>query len=48
MKTGISIKQEKTVFPTSVKIIYGIEVDFGKLESKLPDDKVVKIRTKLN
>lgn len=41
---NIPIKYEKTVLPTTCLTIYGIEIDSSLMFSRLPDDKVVKIR----
>lgn len=40
---GIPIKHEKTSFPTTCLVIYGIEVDSVAMVTRLPDDKVKKI-----
>lgn len=45
---GIPLKQEKTVWPTSKLVIYGIEVDSTEMVCRLPLDKVLKIRNLLN
>lgn len=45
---GIPLKQEKTVWPTSKLVIYGIEVDSTEMVCRLPLDKVLKIRHLLN
>ena len=47
-RIGIPIKAEKTVYPTTVITIYGIEIDSNKMECRLPVDKIVKIRNALN
>lgn len=41
---GIPIKKSKTVLPTTTLTIYGIEVDSVKMESRLPSDKLVKLK----
>lgn len=46
-EAGIPIKGEKTHFPTRILTIYGIEVDSSVLECRLPEQKLVKIRNKL-
>lgn len=46
-KIGIPLKQEKTVSPTNIITIYGIEVDSIQLECRLPQDKIAKIKEKL-
>lgn len=42
--SGIPIKSEKTVSPTTVLTIYGIEVDSNALVCRLPEAKLIKIR----
>lgn len=42
--SGIPIKSEKTVSPTTVLTIYGIEVDSDALVCRLPEAKLIKIR----
>lgn len=44
---GIPIKHDKTVLPSTVIIIYGIEIDSGVMESRLPIEKIEKIRNHL-
>lgn len=44
---GVPIKYEKTTLPATEIIIYGIEVDSEKMECRLPQDKIVKIRSAL-
>ena len=46
-KIEISIKDEKTVLPTTVITIYGIEVDSIQMECRLPLDKIQKINNLL-
>jgi len=46
-KLGIPIKDEKTVLPTTIITIYGIEVDSNKLECRLPQDKIDKVHRAL-
>ena len=46
-RLGVPIKDSKTVLPSKVIIIYGIEVDSEKMEWRLPQDKIVKINTAL-
>ena len=48
LKLGIPIKDEKTVQPTTVLTIYGIEVDSSCLECRLPQDKITKVKNALN
>lgn len=43
-KSGIPIKSEKTVLPTTVLTIYGIEIDSMALVCRLPDLKLDKMR----
>lgn len=40
-RIGIPIKAEKTVYPTTVITIYGIEIDSNKMECCLPVDNIV-------
>lgn len=47
-KLGVPIKDEKTVQPSTVITIYGIEVDSHELECRLPLEKIIKIKTALN
>lgn len=47
-KLGIPIKDDKTVQPTTVLTIYGIEVDSSCLECRLPQDKITKVKNALN
>ena len=44
---GMPIKQEKTVFPTTVLTFLGIEIDSTFMEIRLPEDKLIKLREKL-
>lgn len=44
---NIPIKQEKTVYPTTCLIIYGIEVDSKCMMTRLPQDKIIKIQAQL-
>ena len=41
---GIPIKKSKTVIPTTTLTIYGIEVDSIAMESRLPNDKLDRLR----
>ncbi|MEW8547651.1 MAG: reverse transcriptase domain-containing protein, partial [Candidatus Thiodiazotropha sp.] len=45
---GIPLKQEKTVWPTTKLVIYGIEVDSVEMVSRLPEEKVLKIKNLLS
>ena len=45
---GIPSKKEKTVWPTTSLIIYGIEIDSVNMVSRLPEQKVIKIRMLLH
>ncbi|XP_071950801.1 uncharacterized protein [Antedon mediterranea] len=45
---GVPIKDSKTVFPTTVIVIYGIEVDSVSMECRLPMSKITKTITKIN
>ena len=47
-RLGVPIKEEKTVLPTKVITIYGIEVDSNKLECRLPQDKIDKVKNALH
>jgi hypothetical protein len=42
-KLGVPIKAEKTVQPTTVITIYGIEVDSCNMECRLPQEKIDKV-----
>ena len=44
-RIGAPIKDSKTVLPSKVIIIYGIEMDSEKTECRLSQDKIVKINT---
>lgn len=44
---GVPIKHEKTILPSTVITIYGIEVDSEVMESRLPLEKIEKIRNQL-
>lgn len=46
-RIGVPIKMEKTQFPCTKLTIYGIEVDSTEMESRLPPDKIEKIRSAL-
>jgi hypothetical protein len=46
-RLSFPIKDSKTVLPSKVIIIYGIEVDSEKMECRLSQDKIVKINTVL-
>lgn len=48
IKLGVPIKEEKTEYPSTKIIIYGIEIDSVAMESRLPTEKLQKIRDKLN
>ena len=43
-KVGIPIKHSKTVHPTTVATVHGIELDSGLMIARLPQDKLDKIR----
>ena len=47
-RIGISIKQAKTVLPTAVLTIYGIEIDYVAMESRLPVDKLERLKLLLD
>ena len=42
-KLGVPIKEEKTQFPTTCIVIYGIEIDSVEMIARLPEDKIQKI-----
>ena len=42
---GVPLKKEKTVWPTTSLIIYGIEIDSVNMVSRLLEEKMIKIRT---
>ena len=44
---GFPIKEEQTVLPTTVITCLGLELDSDKLEVRLPEDKLVKLRCTL-
>ena len=44
---GIPIKSEKTVYPTTCLIIYGIEIDSKAMVARLPKDKIEKVASLL-
>ena len=44
---NVPIKKEKTHFPSTVIVIYGIEIDSDKMIARLPADKLEKIRNDL-
>ena len=47
-ESGFPIKMEKKPhFPTKIITIYGTEVDSNEMVCRLPDQKLVKIRLKL-
>ena len=45
---NLPIKPSKTVFPTTVATLFGIEVDTISLELRLPNDKLVKLKSLLD
>ena len=45
---GVPLKKEKTVWPTTCIVIYGIEIDSVSMMSRLPEPKVTKIRELLH
>ena len=47
-RIGIPIKQAKTVLPTTVITIYGIEIDSVAMESRLPVDKLERLKLLLD
>ena len=44
---GVPIKKEKTVLPSTVLTIYGIELDSNLMMARLPEDKLQKMRSLL-
>ena len=44
----VPIKPEKTIFPTTVLICLGLELDTDTMEIRLPLDKLHKLRDKIN
>lgn len=44
---GVQIKKEKIQLPTTILVIYGIEVVSVAMVCQLPWDKVLKIKSKL-
>jgi hypothetical protein len=44
----VPIKHEKTIFPTTVLIFIGLELDTDAVEIRLPLDKLHKLRDKIN
>ena len=44
---GVPIKNDKTVFPSTQVILHGIEVDTVSLRAKLPEDKLICLKTLL-
>ncbi|KAK3099735.1 hypothetical protein FSP39_008685 [Pinctada imbricata] len=46
-RIGIPIKHEKTVYPTTVLTIYGIEIDSIAMEARLPTEKLEKLKVML-
>jgi hypothetical protein len=47
-RLGIPIKHSKTVFPTTVAVVHGIELDTVKMIALLPQDKLDKMRQQLS
>ena len=45
---GVPIKDEKTVLPCTTLTFVGIELDSEQMEKRLPEDKIVKIKSLLN
>ena len=46
-RLGVPIKDSKTVLPSKVIIIHGIEVNSEKMECRLLQDKIFKLNTAL-
>ncbi|KAK3092911.1 hypothetical protein FSP39_008779 [Pinctada imbricata] len=47
-KINIPINMDKTLPPTTKLIIYGIEVDSVKMENRLPEEKLAKLKSRLS
>ena len=45
---GVPIKQEKTEFPTTVITFMGLELDSVNMVARLPQDKLIKLRSLLS
>lgn len=45
---GVPLKQEKTVYPTTMLTFLGLELDTNDMEIRLPIEKLQKIREKLS
>ena len=46
-EVGIPLKQEKTVYPTTILTFLGLELDTQAMEIRLPQEKLLKIRNRL-
>ena len=46
-RIGVPLKSSKTVHPTKVITIYGIEIDSTTMEARLPQEKLEKLRSSL-
>lgn len=44
---GVPLKEDKTVYPTTVLTFLGLELDSEAMEIRLPQDKLAKLRTEL-
>ena len=44
---NLPIKHSKTVLPSTIVVVHGVEVDTIKMETRLPQDKVVKAKNQL-
>ncbi len=44
---NLPVKHSKTVFPTTVAVLHGIEVDTGAMQAKLPQEKLDSAKTLL-
>ncbi|XP_041428581.1 uncharacterized protein LOC121396972 [Xenopus laevis] len=47
-KFGIPLSKEKTVYPTTVMQFLGIEIDTIKQEFRLPQDKLIQLKSLIN
>ena len=45
---GVPIQEEKTVHPTTCIVFMGITLDSELMEARLPHEKIIKIKEKIN
>lgn len=45
---NIPIRHDKTVLPTTITSLHGIEIDTGSMQMRLPRDKLLDARAKIN